>query len=136
MSCRMKSRRAGFTLTELMIITIIIGILATMAVSMFDRLRLDSQVAAAKSEVRNAITAIEQYRAVNGALPATVSDLVDGGFHRKSDNVDYCTFSVQPDDPPWVLMEAAHRGSGTHVQAKYPLTGAQFVQLDVGSDCS
>lgn len=136
MRCRLKRGRAGFTLTELMIVTILIGVLATIAISMFDRVRLDSQVAATKTEMRNVITAIEQYLAVNGTYPASPDDLETDGLHTVSDNIDFCTFEVQADEPPWVLLEAAHRGSTTHVRARYPLTGVQLEEITSDSDCS
>ncbi len=51
----------GFTLIELMIVVVIIGILATFAVQGFDRYRESSRNAAVKSDLRNAMAAEEAY---------------------------------------------------------------------------
>ncbi len=51
----------GFTLIELMIVVVIIGVLATIAIPQYYKVRERAHVAAMKSDLRNLITAQENY---------------------------------------------------------------------------
>lgn len=58
----MSARRpAGFTLIELLIVVVIIGILAAIAIPKFGETRERANQAALKSDLRNLLTAQEQY---------------------------------------------------------------------------
>ncbi|HKJ92698.1 MAG TPA: prepilin-type N-terminal cleavage/methylation domain-containing protein [Longimicrobiales bacterium] len=128
--------RTGFTLVELMLVTVIIGILATVAVAEYSSVRDKSMLAVVHTELRQTMTDIERYQAVTGTLPATLDDLVNGGYHVKSKNVNYCTFEVQTGGPePYVEMEAAHKSSTTHLEARYPLWGVKTQQISGTNDC-
>lgn len=128
--------RDGFTLMELMMVTIIIGVLATVAMAGFTRVREQSMTAATRSELRNLITAAEMYRAVNGVLPERLADLVDGGFHRGSSNIGYCRFERTAGPPEGILVEAAHVGSHVHLVARYPSAGVSLEMSHAATDCS
>ena len=67
----------GFTLVELLVVMLIVGLLAAIAVPSFVGQRGKAHDAAAKTSVRTAATAIETYRTDNdGAYTgATVADL-------------------------------------------------------------
>jgi len=54
-------QRNGFTLIELMIVVVIIGILATIAIPKFANTKEKAYVASMKSDLRNLITAEEAY---------------------------------------------------------------------------
>jgi general secretion pathway protein G len=71
-----KSRRAGFTLLELMTATIVVALLVSIAVPTYfarvDRLKVDQ----AKRELLELAAAIERYRTVNSfRLPDSLADL-------------------------------------------------------------
>jgi type II secretion system protein G len=53
--------RSGFTLIELLIVVVIIGILASIAIPKFANTKEKAYVAAMKSDLRNILTAQENY---------------------------------------------------------------------------
>ncbi len=61
--------RAGFTLVEIMIVVVIIGLLAALAIPAFGRVRAASQNARFISDLRVFAQAFEGYAALNGTWP-------------------------------------------------------------------
>ena len=57
--------RAGFTLVELLIVVVIVGILATIAVPRYSVSKAKAIKAAAMSDLRNLVTAQEDYHGTN-----------------------------------------------------------------------
>ena len=56
-----RTRRSGFTLIELMIVVVIIGILASIAIPKFARTKEKAYVASMKADLRNLASAEEVY---------------------------------------------------------------------------
>ncbi|MER7555487.1 prepilin-type N-terminal cleavage/methylation domain-containing protein [Nocardioides sp. NPDC126508] len=67
---------SGFTLIELVIVILILGVLAAVVVFSVSGISDRGNEAACKTEVRTVGTAIEAYRANTGNYPPTVGDLV------------------------------------------------------------
>lgn len=128
--------REGFTLLELMLVTVIIGVLATVMMGAYSGIKERAKTAVTRSELRNVVTAAEAYRSVTGLLPASLDDLVEGGFHRQSPNIDYCEFERQAGPPADLRVVAAHRGSTTHLVAQYPSWGVVVRETVGTTDCS
>jgi type IV pilus assembly protein PilA len=75
---RMQKKRAagdgGFTLVELLVVVVIIGVLVAIAVPMYLNYRKGAANKSAESDVRAAVSAIEQFYTENGnTYPASTS---------------------------------------------------------------
>ncbi len=66
----------GFTLVEIMIVVVIIGLLAAMAIPAFQKVRTASQTKAILNNLRQLNSAAQQYYLEKGAASAAYSDLV------------------------------------------------------------
>jgi type II secretion system protein G len=73
----MKLRRSkkGFTLVEIMIVVAIIALIAAIAIPNLLRARHNANETAAIASLRTLSTAMESWRAVNGAYPTTAQGL-------------------------------------------------------------
>jgi len=94
----------GFTLIELLIVVVIIGILAAIAIPRFASTKEKAFDAAAKSDLRNAMTSQEVYFAENQTYAADPADLDQSS----SPGV---TLDVDSGDATGYTMSAKHASS-------------------------
>ncbi|WP_447603007.1 type IV pilin protein [Nitrospira sp. Nam80] len=73
---------SGFTLVELAIILVIVGILATLAVPTYRQAVVKAQEAVLKQNLFTLREMLDQYRADKGRFPQSLSDLVAQGYLR------------------------------------------------------
>lgn len=66
-----KSKK-GFTLVEIMIVVVIIGLLAAMAIPAFQKVRENSRASAADNDARQLASAAQQYMLENNVTTAPV----------------------------------------------------------------
>jgi type IV pilus assembly protein PilA len=71
-----KNARAGFTLLEIMIAVVIIGLLASMAIPAVQRVSNNAKLGKILSDFRTFAQAFEQYAAENGEWPANAGTAV------------------------------------------------------------
>lgn len=69
----MKNNKKGFTLVEIMIVVVIIGLLAAMAIPAFQKVRTTSQDKAITNNLRQVASAAQQYMLENGATQAVAT---------------------------------------------------------------
>lgn len=72
-------RDAGFTLIEILLVVVIIGILAAVAVPRLGGRVAQSQIAAARASIGAISTAIDLYETDNGRLPDSLQNLMTKG---------------------------------------------------------
>ena len=77
---KMLKKQEGFTLVELMVAVVILGILAGIGVTQYGRIQRDAKIAAHNANVRIITNAANMYIMMEGTAPETVEDLVSAGF--------------------------------------------------------
>ena len=77
----------GFTLVEIMIVVVIIGLLAAMAIPAFQKVRQASQDKAVLNNARQLSGAADQYYLENGVSSVTMSNLIGTSNYVKALNL-------------------------------------------------
>ncbi|MCZ6674641.1 MAG: prepilin-type N-terminal cleavage/methylation domain-containing protein [Verrucomicrobia bacterium] len=80
----MKNNKKGFTLVEIMIVVVIIGLLAAMAIPAFKKVRDTSQTKAIINNLRQLASAADQYFLENGVTSVSSAELVGTDKYVKS----------------------------------------------------
>ena len=82
----MKTKNKGFTLVEIMIVVVIIGLLASMAIPAFQKVRTNSQDKAVLNNARQLSAASDQYYLENGVTSGVISQLIGPSTYIKALN--------------------------------------------------
>lgn len=79
---KMQKDQKGFTLVELMVVVVILGILATLAVQSIGDSSDKAKISKTKADLRTIASAIEIHKAEIGNYPSSINDLV-GDYIKK-----------------------------------------------------
>ena len=98
MSMHNKHKQYGFTIVELLIVIVVIGILASITIVAYNGIQAKSKVAKKESEIGAVQKKMEMYRIANDTFPATGSTIltsaeIDAGISKNtviSDEVWNC----------------------------------------------
>ena len=80
---KMLKKQEGFTLVELMVAVVILGILAGIGVQQYGRIQRDAKIAAHNANVRIITNAANMYIMMKGEAPDSVEDLAEESFLQK-----------------------------------------------------
>ncbi len=111
----------GFSLIELLIVVAVIAIMAAMATPRYAAAKAAAGDATAKSDLRNAITALVRYSVTNSTFPPTTAALESSGYSLSS-RVTWDRYSVESES---VHMHVQHVDSDNAWHANYPEEGAE-----------
>jgi len=81
---KMNQSTKGFTLVEIMIVVVIIGLLAAMAIPAFQKVRSSSQDKAVLNNMRQLGAAADQYFLENGTATADLTSLIGSSNYVKA----------------------------------------------------
>ena len=82
-----QNSRTGFTLVEIMIVVVIIGLLAAMAIPAFQKVRKASQDKTILNNARQLSGAADQYYLENGVSTVTLGNLIGSSNYVKALNL-------------------------------------------------
>ena len=100
-----KDLRSGFTLIEMLIVVVVIGVLATIAIPKFSSMRTKSYVAAVTSDLKNMASQQEVYVSDNHTYTSDVTDL-------EMTLTDAVTVSINEADGRGWAATGTHSGLG------------------------
>ena len=121
---RMASEESGFTLVELLVVMLIIGLLAAIAIPAFFNQRDKAYDANAKEQARTAETAMETYATDNGGLYTSATS---GNLVTIENSLSNAVSTTRPYiSNVTVLGSGATAGKGFSVAVTSPKTGNVF----------
>lgn len=95
-----KQKRAGFTIVELLIVIVVIGILASITIVAYNGVQNRAKQAKIQSDISNVQKLVESYYAVNGTYPITATALnIDWGTNTARSDAN-CSYGTKNTD--WV----------------------------------
>ena len=107
---------------ELMMVTVIVGLLAGLALPEFDGVRQRAYNAAALADLNNANKEIERFYKEHFRYPANDNELIAEGYMH-TPGVSFTTFSIRDASNPAttrVHMHIDHGGSRQYYHYEYP----------------
>ena len=116
-----RSRPEGFTLVELMVVVVILGLLATLVAKNVIPFIFKSSVTAAKMDIRNISEAVDLYRTNNhGKLPESLEELVEPDENGETYLKDLTEVPKDPWGNEYLLEEDPERKHGYIIRSYGP----------------
>ncbi len=111
--------RGGFTLIEVLLVVVIIGILVGVAMPRLSGRVLQSQISSARSSINNISTAIDLYEVDNGRYPESLQALITRGSEANW-NGPYLREARIPQDPWGNEFRYTRRDNGFEIRSAGP----------------
>jgi len=124
-------KEVGFTLLELLVSIAIISVLGAIAISHYQNFRVRAHDTAARSDLKNAMIALEDYYLDNAIYPANYSDLPANGFN-SSENVCFTKYDLE-NGGQRVHMHIMHTASPNAWHTRYPDDGGDIAHRNPDS---
>lgn len=115
-SLRLSLSSTGFTIVELLIVIVVIGILATIIIVAYGSVQQNAAESVLRNDLRNAASELNLYSVKNGGYPSDTASANDGQGLSKSEGVTYQYTS----DGSTYCLSATHAVTGTpgfHVES-------------------
>ena len=90
--------RQGFTLIEILIVVVIIGILATVAIPTYFKYVQKGYASDAKIQIKNIYMSADMYKQEKGEYPSDLSDMEDGYLDLKPSVLEKWAFELDIDE--------------------------------------
>ena len=106
----MKNKK-GFTLIEIIIVVVIIGLLAAMVIPAFNQVRQESREKAMTKNLRQIASAAQHYILEEDVESVSYSALVDGGYLTDIQTVDGESYVITVSEDTNVIRAAGNDGA-------------------------
>lgn len=128
--------RRGFALVELLLVTVVLGLVATMVSPYVQRARERDLVTRMEADVQDLARSVDIYTALNeGTWPTSVEEVREAVPWTPAEDVDYCRFIPVPGSArrePYFMAVAGHPGTTMKVFVAHPLRGTRIIVFDSG----
>jgi type IV pilus assembly protein PilA len=131
---RLRQEESGFTLIEVLIVLVIIGILLAIAVPSYLVFRKRADQTAAKSNIRTAIPSIETYRSDNGSYTGISATALKASYDAGLPPT--AKLSVAAAGTGYTIMWDSNGATTGGCTASYTGPGGDISDVIPGGDCA